>query len=114
MATKSKRAPATPRGPEKKYGPFHGGVGVAVWLNEVQTDDGPRFFRSATIQHRRFLDPKTGEWRDGSLRVTDVAAVILALTAAQQFMMGTPLPGQPVEEEHVQDTIPAMDGDVPF
>lgn len=43
---KSKRTATTPRHPERKYGPFHGGVGVAVWLNEVQTDHGPRFFRS--------------------------------------------------------------------
>ena len=46
MATKAKRSTSVPRRPEKKWGPFHGGVGVAVWLNEVQTDAGPKFFRS--------------------------------------------------------------------
>lgn len=44
MATKAKRSATAPRHPEKKWGPFHEGVGVAVWLNEVQTDAGPRFF----------------------------------------------------------------------
>jgi len=38
MATKAKRSASAPRHPEKKWGPFHGGVGVAVWLNEVQTE----------------------------------------------------------------------------
>jgi hypothetical protein len=33
MATKAKRAASRPRYPEKKWGPFHGGVGLAVWLN---------------------------------------------------------------------------------
>lgn len=45
MATKPKRATTAPRHPEKKWGPFHGGVGVAAWLNEVQTGAGPKFFR---------------------------------------------------------------------
>ena len=35
MATKAKRSVSAPRRPEKKWGPFHGGVGVAVWLNEA-------------------------------------------------------------------------------
>jgi hypothetical protein len=34
--------------PEKKIGPLPGGVGVAIWLNAVQTDDGPRKLRSIT------------------------------------------------------------------
>ena len=45
-AAKNKRNASVPRYPEQKYGPFHGGVAVAVWLNEVQTESGPRFFRS--------------------------------------------------------------------
>ena len=48
MTTQVKRSANAPRHPEKKWGPFHGGVGVAVWLNEVQTDAGPRFFRNFT------------------------------------------------------------------
>lgn len=58
-AVKAKRS--RPTYPERKWGPFHGGVGLAVWLNEVKTDDGPRYFRSITITPRRYRDPKTGE-----------------------------------------------------
>jgi len=33
--------------PEKRIGPFANGVGVAIWLNTVETDDGgTRQFRS--------------------------------------------------------------------
>ena len=34
---------------------------MAIGLNQVQSDEGPRFFRSVTIAPRRYLDPKTGE-----------------------------------------------------
>lgn len=47
MSTKSvkkDKAPAKP--PELKIGPFQGGIGVAVWLNQIQTDSGPRTIRS--------------------------------------------------------------------
>jgi hypothetical protein len=83
MATKAKRAPAAPR-PERKWGPFHGGTGVAVWLNEVSTDTGPKFIRSITVNMRRYRDKKTGEWKDASsLRPTDLPSLILALDIAQ-------------------------------
>jgi hypothetical protein len=118
-ATKPKRATSQPRFPEMKWGPFHGGVGVAVWLNEVKTENGPRWFRSLTIAPRRYRDPESGEWMDAaSLRSTDLPALILALTAAHQYMASTPLPGQPVEEEPAEDTVPAGNGNgqgtVPF
>jgi hypothetical protein len=85
MATKTtKRAVTAPRYPERKWGPFHGGVGVAVWLNEVQTADGKRWFRSITIAPRRYIDDKTGKWEDASsLRTTDLPSLILALHKAQ-------------------------------
>ena len=114
-AAKSKRAAATPRHPEHKYGPFHGGVGVAIWLNEVQTTEGLRYFRSVTIAPRRYRDPETGEWRDaGSLRSSDLPALILALQAAHLFMSSTPLPGESVEEDEIEDTPSAENGTVPF
>jgi len=54
--------PRTP--PEKKIGPFSGGIGVAIWLNTADTDDGPKQFRPITIAPRRYLDRETGEWKD--------------------------------------------------
>jgi hypothetical protein len=114
-ATATKRAATTPRKPEHKLGPFHGGLGVAIWLNEVQTDAGLRFFRSVTISPRRFLDPKTDEWKDASsLRTTDLPVLILALQASLQFMTSTPLPGQPAEEEQPDPAAPSDNGNIPF
>ena len=112
MATKAKRSPSAPRHPEKKWGPFHGGVGVAVWLNEVQTDEGPRWFRSVSINPRRYRDAKTGEWLNaGSLRSTDLPALMLGLEAAMSFIAHTPLPGQTLDDEDAIDTL--ADGEVP-
>ena len=103
-APKAKRttAPAAPKRPEKKYGPFHGGVGLAVWLNQVAGDGGPRFFRSVTIAPRRYRDPKTDRWMDStSFRATDLPALILALEAAHAFMTATPLPGDAFDEDAI-------------
>ena len=43
---KQKPTDGEARLPEKKFGPFAGGVTVCVWRNEVKTDEGVRFFRS--------------------------------------------------------------------
>lgn len=116
MSTKTKRAAAPPRRPEKKYGPFAGGCGVVIWLNEVETDTGTRWFRSVQIAPRRFRSRKTGEWEDSpSLRVTDLPALILGLESAHSFCAATPLPGQPAEEEHVEESAPLdTNGKPPF
>jgi hypothetical protein len=87
-----------PKQPETKFGPFAGGMSVAIWRNTVDTDDGPRDIRSLTINPRRYKDAQSGEWKNGSYRASDVGVLILALTAAQQFMAAHPLP-QPAEEE---------------
>jgi hypothetical protein len=114
----SERTTTTPQRPERKFGPFHGGVGVAVWLNQVKTDAGTRYFRSVSIAPRRFRDRQSGEWKDaGSLRATDLPALILGLEAARAFMATTPLPGEPVEEEdEVDDVAPQANGadGIPF
>ena|SRR5437016_4606973 len=110
---KSKRSDS-PRRPEKKYGPFHGGVGLAVWLNEVNSDEGPRFFRSLTVNPRRYRDAKTGEWMDSaSFRTTDLPALILALEAAHRYMTDTPLPGEPVEEDAI-DALTNTETEIPM
>ena len=114
MATKTtKRAVMAPRYPERKWGPFHGGVGVAVWLNEVETAEGKRFFRSITVAPRRYLDPKTGKWENASsLRTTDVPSLILALEAAHAYVSSTPLPGLPAEGEEPADSNGQADGEL--
>lgn len=81
--------------PERKWGPFPGGVALVMWLKQVKN----RSFRSLTIQHRRFLDPMTGAWRDGALRPADLPALILALQDAQRFMAEHPVPGLSAEED---------------
>src|SRR5450755_3389683 len=113
MGTKPKRAATAPRHPERKWGPFHGGVGVAVWLNEVQTPDGKRYYRSISIAPRRYLDDKTGKWEDASsLRTTDLPSLILALEAAHAYVSSTPLPGLPAESEEPAESNALDDGEL--
>lgn len=96
MSQKKGAAASKPRTqPEKKIGPFAGGIGVAIWLNTVETDDGPKQFRSITIAPRRYQDRETGEWKDaGSYNPSDLPALIFALGKAQEYVFTTPLPGQ--------------------
>src|SRR5204863_8737865 len=111
MATKENRAKkAEPRYPEKKWGPFAGGTGIAVWLNEFETENGTRFARTITFAPRRFRDPKTGEWRDGAYRPVDMPALLLAIQAAHEFCLSAPLRGTRGGQEAV-DT--AADGELP-
>jgi hypothetical protein len=87
--------------PEHKIGPYPGGIGVAVWLNTIDTDDGPRQVRSITISPRRYLDSESGEWRDaGSYRIGDLPALIFALQKAQEYIYTKPLP----EEKEAAET----------
>lgn len=102
--------PAAPpaRGPEKKI-VFSGGIGVAVWLNAVQGDNGPRKVRSITISPRRYRDRDTGEWRDAKgFYPGDIPALLLALQRAQEFIITTPIPGEP------RDDTPDNGDDIPY
>ncbi len=84
--------------PEHKIGPYPGGIGVAVWLNTISTDDGPRKVRSITISPRRYRDAETGEWRDAnSYRPGDLPALIFALQKAQEYVYTKPLPEEQEE-----------------
>jgi hypothetical protein len=87
--------------PEHKIGPYPGGIGVAIWVNTIQTDNGPRKVRSITISPRRYRDPETGEWKDsGSYQPGDLPALLFALGKAQDFIYSNPLNGAvPAEEE---------------
>ena len=81
--------------PEKKFGPYAGGIGVAIWCNTAETDDGPKQFRSLTISPRRYRDSKSGKWRDApSFRPGDIATLQFALSQAQAYILTTPLPGK--------------------
>ncbi len=80
--------------PEKKIGPFAGGIGVAIWSNTSESDDGPRQYRTITIAPRRYQDKKTGEWKDaGGFAPSDLPALIFALQKAQEYVFTKPLPG---------------------
>ena len=87
--------------PEKKIGPFAGGIGVAIWLNTTETDEGPKQFRSVSIAPRRYQDRETGEWKDaGSFNPGDLPALIFALQKAQEYVFTTPIAGQEPAADH--------------
>ncbi len=93
MAKQTARRERPKNRPEKKIGPFAGGIGVAIWVNHVETDSGPRDIRSITIAPRRYKDQESGEWRDAtSFRAADLPALIFALQKAQEYVYTTPLP----------------------
>lgn len=84
MSKTTKKMAQAPRRPEKKIGPFHNGLGIAIWLNCVETDRGPAYFRSITFSPRRYIDDKTGKWEDASsYRPVDLATLELAIAKAQ-------------------------------
>ena len=74
--------PAKP--PEVKFGPYAGGIGVAVWVNTVENENGRQQRRSITIAPRRYRDPKSGEWKDsGSFRPSDIPILLVSLNKVQ-------------------------------
>lgn len=92
---KENHAQSQSRRPEKSIGPYPGGIGVAIWLNTIETSDGPRKVRSITISPRRYRDAESGEWRDAaSFRPMDLPAMLFALTKAQEYCYTVPLPGE--------------------
>jgi hypothetical protein len=101
--TSAKSGPTIPKGPETKIGPYPGGIGVAIWINEIPIDGGgSRKVRSVTISPRRYFDRQHEEWRDSSsFWPGDLPALIYALQRALDFVSITPIPGQAKEpEEH--------------
>lgn len=103
-APKKLTPPAAPKKsakPEKKFGPFAGGVGVCIWQNQVDTDDGPKTFRSVTINPRRYLDRESNQWKDAqSFNPADLPALIFALNQALRYSYETPVPGGVAADEH--------------
>jgi len=103
-AAKTNVAPASARRPEKRIGPFHNGIGIAIWLNTVETDQGTRYFRSITLSPRRYRDQQTGGWRDApSFRPVDLAVLALAIESAREYCSSTPLPGQTIEGDEYEE-----------
>lgn len=91
MSASPTRAAKTP--PEKKVGPFANGVGISIWLNRIETGQGPRQVRSITINPRRYFDSESNQWKDASgYNPSDLPALIFALTKAQEYCYETPLP----------------------
>lgn len=104
MADKPTRTKGASRPPEKKIGPFAAGIGVAIWLNQIDTSDGPQQIRSITIAPRRYFDRESNEWKDApSFRPSDLPALIFALQKAQEFCYTQPLPDQNNGEERANE-----------
>jgi len=88
------------RRPEKKFGPFAGGTGVAIWMNTVESSEGPRQLRSITIAPRRYFDRESKAWKDASsFRPSDLAGLIFGLQKAQEYVYSTAALGDEANEE---------------
>jgi hypothetical protein len=108
MSAGTSRAAKAP--PEKKIGPFANGVGVSIWLNVIETDQGSRQVRSITVNPRRYFDRESNQWKDAKgFNPTDLPAVIFALTKAQEYCYETPLPGA-----HEDDGAPVAEDEERF
>ena len=72
--------------PERKIGPFANGVGICIWQNQTQTEQGPRTFRTITINPRRYFDRESNQWKDSpSFNPADLPALIYSLQLAAQY-----------------------------
>lgn len=81
--------------PERKIGPFPNGVGVCIWKNEATTEQGPRTFRTITINPRRYFDRESQQWKDApSFNPSDLPSLIYALQLAASFCYEQNLPDQ--------------------
>jgi hypothetical protein len=104
--TATANKPATPKrsgnGPILKVGPFVGGISVNLWENQVDTDNGTAAIRSVTISPRRYLDKRTGEWKDAkSYRPVDIPAIMLGLEKVHEYNLTHPIPGDPSEDDRM-------------
>jgi len=84
--------------PERQFG-LPGAASVAVWLHTNQAQDGSvRKVRSITIAPRRYKDAESGEWKDASLKPSDLPALIFAMEKAQEFIYANPI-DSPAEDD---------------
>lgn len=107
--------PKTSKPPEIKFGPYAGGIGVAVWVNTVENENGRRQLRSITIAPRRYRDPQTGEWKNSaSFRPSDIPILLVALQKAMEHVYTTPLPGEGEMTEQELEAAAGVPADIPF
>lgn len=100
----------TKRLPEKRIGPFANGVGVAIWLNTIETQNGPRKVRSVRINPRRYYDRESNQWKDAtSFQATDLPVLQFAIQQTLAYCFAKPIPGQ----EHATDGASPGE-DIPF
>jgi hypothetical protein len=100
MSTATTRSAAKPlkQPPEHKIGRFAGGVGVCIWINRIETEQGLQFARSITINPRRYFDRDSQQWKDApSYNPSDLPSLIFALQKAQEYCYSTALPGVPAD-----------------
>jgi hypothetical protein len=111
-----KSEPRRGKRPEKKIAPYGNGLGVAIWINEIESEGGARLVRSITINPKRYFNRDTGEWQDsGSLNIADIPAVIAVLQKAFDFCVSTPITGQAAAATGVEADLPHGEGDdIPF
>ncbi len=94
--------------PEKKIGPFANGIGACVWINTIETDNGPRTVRSITVNPRRYFDRESNQWRDSaSFNPADLPALIFSLQKALEFVFEQPLPASTDEPQEGNGEPPA-------
>jgi len=95
---------ATKPVPEKKIGPYRSGIGGAVWLNTIETQNGPKQVRSFTLSPRRYYDERDRKWKDaGSFRPIDLPTVAIVIQEAIHYVNTTPLPGTDESQQEVED-----------
>ncbi|GAB4161685.1 MAG: hypothetical protein Tsb009_38930 [Planctomycetaceae bacterium] len=93
--------------PERKFGPYPGGVGVAVWINTIETDQGAKNIRSITINPRRYFDNTSQQWKDSrSFRPEDLPALIFGLQKALEHCYLEPISGQDTGDGAAPDDTP--------
>ena len=96
--------------PERKIGPFANGVGVCIWLNQTQTEQGSRNFHTITINPRRYFDRESSQWKDSaSFNASDLPSLIYALQLAAQhcFVQNAP-------EQEGGESQPGNGEEIPF
>jgi hypothetical protein len=101
--------------PEKKIGPFAGGIGVCIWLNRIETDQGPRYVRSITVNPRRYYDRETDQWKNAAgYNQSDLPALLFALNKAQEYCYEEPLPGEAASDSPGENGAHSNKEELPF